>query len=377
MVTYRKARTDEREAYIRFADMVFNTAGDGVHFENDIPKVYGCEADSASMHNLAVDDAGEIRGLVAMLPGQMEVGGETLKTGYVGTVSVHPQARGEGHMKRLMAMTLEDAVRGGMDLMVLGGQRQRYEHFGFAHGGVAYQAKITRGCVTYALGDVDAQDVTFEEAVQGSRWIGEAARLHRSRRVHCVREESHFLGICRTYQSHLWIALRSGEFLGYVVCNAEKDRIVELGVASAAGMDVLIKAWWQCHKPDALLLAVPPWEVGMLRRLAGYAETIQMQPAVHVRILDYARVIRSMLKMKASYMPVEDGRLTLEVEGKRLTVAVCNGQVTVEEGGDDPLCLSGLQAAYLLTYPFDYEGRPRTPAGWFPLPLYFPVPDQF
>ena len=94
MTVYRKAKPEEREAYIRFANMVFNDAGDPVKFETDIPKVYGPRVDCSHLQNIAVDDEKGIRGLVAVLPGQMYAGGESLKTGFVGTVSVHPEARG-------------------------------------------------------------------------------------------------------------------------------------------------------------------------------------------------------------------------------------------------------------------------------------------
>ena len=63
--------------------------------------------------------------MVAMLPLRMHVLSDVLQLGFVGTVCVHPYARGEGHMKHLMADLLADAKRRGLDLLVLGGQRYR------------------------------------------------------------------------------------------------------------------------------------------------------------------------------------------------------------------------------------------------------------
>ena len=94
MITYRTAKPEEREAYIEFADMVFTDNGTDISFEASIPKVYGSHVNSADMHNLAVDDEKGIRGLIAVMPNELYAGGETLKIGFIGSVSVHPQARG-------------------------------------------------------------------------------------------------------------------------------------------------------------------------------------------------------------------------------------------------------------------------------------------
>ena len=64
--------------------------------------------------------------------------GETLRVGCVGTVSVHLYSRGEGHMKILMAMMMDDARAKGCDLLMLGGARKRYNYFGFEQAGWAY-----------------------------------------------------------------------------------------------------------------------------------------------------------------------------------------------------------------------------------------------
>lgn len=137
MSEYRKAKPEEREACIEFADYVFSKAHCPHDFETLIPRVYGEGVDSASMHRIAVDERGKIRALIAVLREELEVGGKALQAGFVGTVSVHPKARGEGHMKVLMGEWLKE-MRETCDIAVLGGQRQRYEYFGFTRGGSQY-----------------------------------------------------------------------------------------------------------------------------------------------------------------------------------------------------------------------------------------------
>ena len=87
---YRKATEADREKYVDFANMVFSCAHEPHDFQKLIPKVYDPSQQTAYMHNIAVRDDGSVRGVVAVMPGVLNVMGTELKYGYVGTVSVHP-----------------------------------------------------------------------------------------------------------------------------------------------------------------------------------------------------------------------------------------------------------------------------------------------
>ena len=374
MTVYRKAKPEEREAYIRFANMVFNDAGDPVKFETDIPKVYGPRVDCSHLQNIAVDDEKGIRGLVAVLPGQMYAGGESLKTGFVGTVSVHPEARGEGHMKKLMGMALAEMRENGTDFSMLHGRRQRYEYFGFAQGGVDWKFDVSRSCVQHALKDVKADDVSFEELTEDSPWLSEAEAMHRQSPAYFRRDS--FVLDCLSFIHRPWVILKDGHFVGYLVCSGKKDAIAEICVRSTDDLDAALKAWTLAND-TGVTVVLPEWECEKARHLAAYAEFAQLEPNVHVQVFNFRKVIRALMRLKAEYARLSDGKLCLEVDGDRFTVAVENGQPRVEEGGEAPVCLSALDANRLLAYPFDYEGRHAVPAGWFPLPFFCAMPDQF
>lgn len=378
MVIYRKAKPEERESYIDFADMVFTTA-DGVplSFEASIPKVYGKGVDSAHMQNIAVDDEKGIRGLIAVMPNELYVGGETLKTGFVGTVSVHPQARGEGHMKKLMRMCMDEMLAQGVDLALLNGQRQRYEYFGYVKGGVGYIIDVETRNVRHALKNVSAEGVTFEEIDGNSPWREPARRLFEKRIVHFRRDSEQFVDCCRTYLNHPWAILRDGEFVGYFVSNEKKNFIVETCTVTAADFDAAIKAWMAEFGVNRMQLMFPEWEQEMLAHLGSYAENIHMQEKVQSCVLNPRRVVSALLRVKAGYAALADGAMSFDVEGDCFRVTVYNGEVRVEDGGEGALQLSRLEATRLFMYPFLYEGRPKTPQGWFPLPLYAAAPDEF
>ena len=150
MTEYRIAKPEEQAELTAFGSMVFSGEDETIDFETLIPKEYAKDRNCAGHHLLAVNEQG-IRGMVGTLPGSMHVGQYTLKTGYVGTVSVHPQARGEGHMKKLMALSLNRMQENGVDVSMLGGRRQRYAYFGYEPGGYEYHASFRPFTIRQAM----------------------------------------------------------------------------------------------------------------------------------------------------------------------------------------------------------------------------------
>ena len=95
MITYRLARPDEREKCIDFINMVFSVDHEPHNFKTLLPKVYADDHVLDAAHFIAVDEAENVRGLVAMLPETLRVLDQELRLGFIGSVSVHPYARGE------------------------------------------------------------------------------------------------------------------------------------------------------------------------------------------------------------------------------------------------------------------------------------------
>ena len=377
MVTYRKARPDECAAYTGFASMVFSHGDYVENFAKLIPKAYGPGVDRSDIHYLAVDDEKGIRGLVAVLPNELYIGGETLKIGFVGTVSVHPDARGEGHMKKLMNMAIEDMKAQGVDLGLLGGHRQRYEYFGFAKGGVGYSINVGAPNVRHALKNVDASAVTFEEITEDSPWVDAAYALFAKQEIRFRRDREEFVVICRSYNAKLWAVLENGRFAGYIICNEGKDSIAEILVDSMETLDKALKAWIVQNELPRVYLIFPEWKREELKHLGVYAGGTSYEMRVQSSIYNPRRVLKAMLTAKAEYARMENGSMCFEIEGDRFTVTVQDGKVAITDGGENPVCMNLLQASQLFAYPFDYEGKVQTPMGWFPLPLYESSPDAF
>lgn len=372
MIEYRKARPDERRAYIDFIDQVFTD----VDFEHTVPKVYGPDVDSAHMQNIAYDSEKGIRGLVATLPNDLIADSTVLKTGFIGSVSVHPDARGEGHMKALMNMSIDEMKNGGVDLAILNGQRQRYEYFGFVMGGVAWEYRVSSSNVNHALRNVCTDGVEFVPVEPGSPLEAEAVRLHAQEPMRFARPR--FAVHCMTYIHHrLTAAVRNGELIGYLVCNDKKENLAELNAVSADALEIIVKAWICGNRLQQICFKMPDWKTSFRLRLNTWAEFVQRQPNLYVRAFNRAKAVSALLRVKAGYARLADGCVSYDVDGERFGVEVRNGEVRTVECGENPVALTGQEADRLFFAPFDYEGRPDAPCGWFPLPLFAAAPDDF
>lgn len=379
--TYRKATMAERDAYLDFANLVFSNAHRPHDFATLIPKVYGPGRETASMQHIALDERSRIRGLVALMPNTMKVLDEELKTGYIGTVSVHPYARGEGHMKHLVKDMLDDSREQGMDLLMLGGQRQRYEYFGFTTGGMQWQHEVNHNNLRHAMKDADVSGVSIEEITEsGAKAIADCVKLHNEQKIHAARSEEEFYLIATTWYARLFSIAIDGAFAGYFIAGVEDHEmgISELALKDANTVGLVLKALMEKMDMRRFRITTPDCDVELNRALGAMEEGLSLCHNEKLQIFHFDKVIGAFLKLKASYAPVADGEKSFLIDGEPLTVRVKGGKVSVtKEAGENALALTAMDAQRLF---FDLQGGIRVgylPAGWAPLPLYLSSPDHF
>lgn len=363
---FRKAEQSEIDKCTDLANMVF-----GFDFRTLLPKVYGEKPVMEAVNFVA--DNGEFKGFVSVLPEKLTVGDTVLKTGYVGSVCVHPDSRGQGIMIKLMDLANSDMHDNCTDIAFLNGNRQRYEYYGFVPAGVTYTFNFRGDNWAHALKEVSADSVTFEEIHPGTELEKKAQALYHSKPVHFERTE--FASLCRSYYRTPYAALDNGEFIGYIVTNSNKNCWTEVCVESAEHLDMALKAWMPTYQVWGVQIFLPEWERELRRHLACYASGMGRGHSVQARIFRFRRVAEAYLKIKAEICGLSDGSMAFDIDGEKFEVTVKGGKVTVCDGGDTPLKLSSYEANRLMLTPMEYEGMPKAPQGWFPLGVYI-APDS-
>ncbi|WP_225446443.1 GNAT family N-acetyltransferase [Paenibacillus rhizovicinus] len=369
---YRKARPDEREAYIDLANYAFK-----IDFESVIPKVYGKDMDPSAMHMVAADEQGRLRAQVAVYPEPMNVGGFPLRAGYLGIVSVHPRARGEGHMKVLMNKWLEEAPQ-SYDMLVLYGQRQRYEYFDFTLGGVRIKYTVGQDNARHALNDVSIDGLSIRPLFEIEGAAAFAGKLNDARPSFVQRDEQQMPFVLTGLEQRPLGVLDEGRLIGYLVVGKTGKEITEFAMENADDIPRAMKAYLAHAGTDWLSVLAPEYETELNASLSRFAENYAIETSDMYHIFDFARVLEAYLTLKHRTIGLAYGQFSAILDGQPVTARVDENGVTVERSA-----LPGAgeftkqQAQKLLLTPHGRFMEARVPAGWFPLPIFWYMADKF
>lgn len=370
---YTCGRPEQRGDILDFINYVFSQAARPHDFRTLLPKAYGDNApgEASSWHYLALEN-GKIRGAVAQMPMALSVLDETLKCGMIGSVSVHPYARGEGHMKRLMAMAVEDAQERQYDLMILGGQRQRYNYFGFEREGYAVRYTVTQTNLRHCLGDTEQGTFTFSELTEERpEAVDFCYGLAMSQKVHGSRPRERFVDCMHSWHSRCRLIRRDGQMFGYFTDG-------EWAVLDEKLLSYVLRAVMREDGLREISVTAAPFQTERMAVLASIAEGRHIASSDMIRVLNWKNVLQALLKLESSFKRLLDGTAVLQIDGKTLKVAVKEGQVSVEETAETPACsLSEMEALRLLFGLEQFVDPSPLFFNWLPLPFFISNVDEF
>jgi predicted N-acetyltransferase YhbS len=369
---YRCAKPEEREEYMDLARLAF-----GFDLEKLIPKVYDVGRDPSSFHKVAVDERGRIRALVAVLPQTLSVAGRSLEVGFLGIVSTHPRDRGRGHMKALMDLWIEEGSR-NFDMMVLYGQRQRYENYGFTSGGIRIRHAVDRANVKHAMSEIDASGLSFGPFPDASEARSMARDLNERRPAFVAREEKEIPKVLNGFGQKTWIIVERGRPLGYLTTDPAGDEITELALEDPSDLKKVIKAYLEFARKSAATIIVPEYETATNRILSGFAEKSWAEPADMYYIVDFAKVMGAYLELKRASVGLAPGTFSAVLAGQPVTAVADESGVTVtKQAAPGAAELDRQQSQSLLLSAFGKIAEASPPPGWFPLPLFWHFADRF
>lgn len=263
------ARPQDKNEIVDFCDLVFSKAHRPHDFTTLLPRLYGAHGDGAAHHFLLRED-GRIVATILAYPIPVHVGGQTLLSLGVGSVSTHPRFRGQGFMKTLLAAVDDRARELGADFAVLGGQRQRYEHFRYVHAGYQLRGTLSTDNVRHALRTVSCEGYALAPMTQAD--VPAALALHTAQPGFCERREDAFLDVLRSWDASPFVLTKDGAFIGYAsvvpggdVCRVQELRLTDEGDAPAA-LKLLSSTY------GALSLIAAPWEAGRAARIAALCD---------------------------------------------------------------------------------------------------------
>jgi predicted N-acetyltransferase YhbS len=393
-IEYGKAAAADYEELIDLGNYVFSAAGRPHDFPLLLPKLYKREYFMEGSHYVARED-GRIKAIVGAYPLTMRILGDVLPGRGIGMVSVHPYARSRGYMRALMEMALEDMRRDRTVFSCLGGQRQRYEYFGYVPAGLRLRFFCRRANVRHVLGGAPASrpGLSLRELNAGDReLLDRICALHQAKAARIERPREKFFDILSSWNSRVYAVLEEADFLGYLIGDPAGEEISEINLSdfprTAARLPELIGAFLDLRgrrgDRDQVRVSVQPQEREKLEAFSRFAEDYTLGSAYSFRIFDYSRFLPPFLRLKALNETFPDGSAVLRIAGEgSFRVSAAGGRVSVDRPGENgraDLDLENREAAELLFSALSPLSSPLLRENPFlrsllPLPLFFEEPD--
>lgn len=380
-----RCRDSELAGIAAFAAGVF-----GVDFPNYLPRLY--RPGAATGHNhFAVREGGQIAAAVINFPLPLNVLGTELLTYGVGTVSVSETSRGKGYMTDLLTECVAEAAQRGAAFSILSGQRQRYEHFGYALSGIRTVFEITGSSVRHTVG-ASCTPYTLREASETDGAI--LAGMMESRAVYARRSAEEFTVAAAADYHRTFVVSDGSADVGYIVAKADLSSVSEAVLLPGASIDALILGILRGTE-GGFSISVPTHETELFSRLGKVCDYWHSAPAANICVLDFPAVISAFGELLLRTRSVEDGcfvfgvkahpfieqigaakdgrthgNFGISVTDGHLDVRPVNSAADVELEYIDALELmlgrTGEAVAYL----------PPLARELFPLPFYFPKQDM-
>lgn len=379
MIEYRFAKDEHRQDIIDFINYVFSQAACPHDFKELIPKVYSDGRGYSDIHAIVLEDR-YIRGVVAQLPNTFSYAGTPLKTGYIGSVSTYKYSRGSGYMIKLMEMQAENAVKENIDVMLLGGQRQRYEYYGYSPIGGDYRYDFVKANIRHGLKDTDASGIEFVPFKDAcSCAIDAAYAVYEKQPVTGGRPREDFEIINSSWNCTPYVVKKDGEVKGYVISSGPEG-ISEMTLDCPCLVKPVIKAWFERFGVRRLSVVAAAYDVVLNRELSSFAESHNLTAAFHARIVNLKNVLKATLSLKKATLGLKDGAMVIQMDEEApLLVKVENGEISVNETDKAPdVKLDRLSMQqFLFSYNRFTAPDMEAPAGWLPLPLHLYAADHF
>lgn len=373
MVEYVIGTQKDKDEIVDFINYVFSQAHRPHDFKTLVPKSYADDAiDLGAVHYVAKED-GKIKALVAMRIIDVNVCGKILKYGLIGNVSVHPYSRGSGYMKKLMQMAIDDAKVRGVQLMLLGGQRQRYGYFGFENAGSDISFVVSKANIRHCFSSLDSSSISFKPMTDAD--VDEAKSLYEKSPVHTIRCREEFLNIMHTWNLECNVILKNGEFAGYIY-----GEFAEIKLVDESDFPLVLKAVFEKEKLDKVTIKTSLYEKQRSDFLDSICEESSIVQVEMLNVLDWERVLDAFLNLKVKIVDLACGEVFTDIGGDIYHICVMGETADVKKCDGILGCSKKMTHNEAQRLFFDLKSYVYGDSmfkNWLPLPLVIDSPDGY
>lgn len=307
---YLKADEKDYEELVDFINYVFSYSGESTDFPVLLPKLYKNKDKIKYHHIIKVDN--RIKGVVGAFPLTLSLLDEKVNVVGIGSVSAHPYSKGQGYMKELMNKAICEMKNENVDMSVLNGYRQRYEHFGYEPCGQHINFNILDLNINYKRDELINKGISIHLLDENDPNIVEKAyRFHSKKNVKIERKKEEFLYILKSWNCRIYSVFKNGEFIGYISSN--NGFIEEIVIEDNNDLNFVIASYIKTFNHREVNVRVPIYEREKISQFLKICENYSITKNNNFRIFNYEKIVRIMLKLKATYSNLEDGEYNIKI----------------------------------------------------------------
>lgn len=348
-------------------------------FERHLPKMWIKDDERMMNCHFGAFEGGKLCGVVGAYPLPLHIGDTKLLFATTGNVATLPEYEGKGIFSTLFGCAMQELKEMGADGARLGGQRQRYQRFGFEGCGQVYQFKFGTDERVRTKDKYTGEGITFSkigiENVEALRFCHE---LYQKKKIYVERsvEKSYrdtYLSMCSKYMFP-YLAFKDGKAVGYLCASDNAPGTIgEIQAQDAQTLVEMVYAWQQnCNAVVQINLA--PYMTEEIRLFYDFAADYSINYPGRFKMCNWQKVVDALMKLKASYTVMEHGEFVMEIENYgRLRLYVQNGDAGCEVTDRNPQVVLSQSAAMRLLFgslpASSVCDVPYFVREWCPLPL--------
>lgn len=369
----RTIHVEEFEDFMRYLERAFGHSynffrGFGPHIYEPLPELCSW--------GYVIEENGKIVSHVGVYPIEVVTAGVPLKLGGIGGVSTAGEARGKGYMTQLLYHAIDEMRRLGYPASWLGGDRQRYNTFGWEVASTVYRLSFSRR----SLGRTEVARIPVEEVLP---WDAKdhIARLMTLPPCHARRPRLEALLHRRDLR--VWVNED-----GYAMAEGqERDHVRIIELVSASGQEAeMLHAIITWNHGEQATVDMSPWDEERVARMMPYTNYWSTGYSGMYRINDLTALLQAaqpLLQRRAACL--RDFAVAIGIrEHDRTqvtTITVDDGNVEIEAGqsAESYVELTPITAARLFFGGPAIPELVRLPQGLrtlLPVPIYVPALDH-
>ena len=294
----------EYRKMVKFADKAFH-----IRFRKKLSWLYDDNPNICQHHHSVRDENGDFIGLIASIPMSIINGDDCLLMRGIGTVSTSKKYRGQGVMKNMLLHIAEVAKDENVDIMVLGGSRQRYQRYGYVPIGMHMKYLVTSGNLKAHKDYANYSLIS----VKDNRYDEEFKSLSDMQYQHIDRPVCNYLDRLNAWNNKCCAVMNDGKIVGQICY--KHNTIFEILTAPNVDMMSVLKVFSLKMRKLPIIVYAYGHQQLLLNVLDNISHDIKAEKCAQIKIVNPRNLVRVLLTTHLERTNIGNFSASIHIEG--------------------------------------------------------------